>query len=83
MDSGGWWIGMSFMVLLIALAVVVVLWLVRNQTARVPAPSAAAAGGSAREVLDRRLVAGEITEQEYRRLRAVLSDAPPAGPPVH
>ena len=43
-------------------------------------------GSSAREVLDRRLAAGEITIEEYERVRGAMSaDAgrrPPAGPPA-
>ena len=37
-------------------------------------------GGSARELLNRRLVSGEITEDDYRRLRAALSDTPAPSP---
>jgi uncharacterized membrane protein len=81
MDGGGWILPAALMVLLIVLVVVAVVWLARNQTAKVAPVLASGEGGSAREVLDRRLVSGEIGEDEYRRLRAVLSDAPPPTQP--
>jgi uncharacterized membrane protein len=39
-------------------------------------------GESAREVFDRRFASGEIDDEEYRRLRAALSNAPAPPPPV-
>lgn len=57
---------------LIVLAVVGILWLVRNQgrntTSQVSRP------GAVEEVLRRRYAMGEIDEEEYRRRLSVLSE---------
>jgi putative membrane protein len=78
MTTGGWIFGSAMMVLLIVLVVIAVVWLVRWSAASGP-PAGSHGGGSesARQVLDRRLASGEIDEEEYRRLRAALSDAAP------
>ncbi len=81
MDGGGWILPAVLMVLLIVLVVIAVVWLARNQTAKVAPRLASGEGGSARDVLDRRLVSGDLEEDEYRRLRAVLSDTPPPTQP--
>jgi uncharacterized membrane protein len=81
MDGSGWIVGVVVMLLLIVLAVVAVAWLLRNHTAGVPPRHGTVEGGSARDLLDRRLVSGEIGEDEYRRLRAALSDTPPPSQP--
>jgi putative membrane protein len=81
MTTGGWILGSVMMVLLIALVVIAVVWLVR-WSATTGRPSAPHGGESAREVLDRRFASGEIDDEEYRRLRAALSDAPAPPPPV-
>ncbi len=82
MDRGGWIFPAVLMLLLIVLVVVAVVWFARNQTGKVAPRYPSGEGGSPREVLDRRLVSGEIGEEEYRRLRALLSDAaPPTQPP--
>lgn len=79
MDAGGWVLSVLVTVLIVALLVAAILWLVRSQA---PGAPAAASGGpeSAREILDRRLAAGEIDEDEYQRRRAALADQPP--PPL-
>jgi hypothetical protein len=60
-------------VLLIALVVIAIIWLVRwSQARRTLLPTDARGGNSVREILDRRLAAGEIDELEYRRLRETL-----------
>jgi uncharacterized membrane protein len=81
MDGGGWIVGVAMMSLLIVLAVIAIVWLVRNQASGAAARHAAVEGGSARDLLDRRLVSGEIDEEQYRRLRAALSDTPPPSRP--
>jgi uncharacterized membrane protein len=81
MDGGGWVFPAIFILVLIVLAVVGIVWLARSRTANVAPGHASRSEGSARDVLDRRLVSGEIGEEEYRRLRAVLSDAPPPSQP--
>jgi uncharacterized membrane protein len=79
MDGGGWVFAAVMLVLMVALAVAAIVWLTRarhmQSTSHVVAGGG---GGSARELLDRRLVAGEIGEEEYRRLRTTLAEA--AGP---
>ena len=80
MDGGGWIFGAAVMVLLIVLAVIAVVWLLRNQASGAGSGRSTVEGGSARDLLDRRLVSGEINEDEYRRLRAALSDPPAAEP---
>jgi uncharacterized membrane protein len=81
MDRGGWIFPAFFVLVLIVLAVVAIVWLARSRSTN-PAPGRwGRSEGSARDVLDRRLVSGEIGEDEYRRLRAVLSDAPPPSQP--
>jgi uncharacterized membrane protein len=69
--------------LLVALAVATMVWLSRNQSARIPPRlDRGGEGGSARDLLDRRLVTGEISEDEYRRLRNALSETPAPGQPA-
>ncbi len=86
MDGGGWVFAAVMLVLLVALAVAVIIWLNRSRGIGAT-PQAPIGGGpvSARDLLDRRLVSGEIGEEEYRRLRATLTETAtpgePAGPP--
>ncbi len=70
--GAGWWILMAaMMVVFWGLVILGVVWLIRSF-----APghhhSHAAHGGSALEVLDRRLAQGEISPEEYRERREVL-----------
>lgn len=88
MDAGGWVFMVVAILLLVALAIATVVWLSRSQGSVVPPRiDRGGEGGSARDLLDRRLVTGEIGEDEYRRLRNALSDAPapsqPADEPAH
>jgi uncharacterized membrane protein len=82
MTAGGWIFMALGMLVLIVLAVVLVIWLVSQQRKpdRAPLPHTT----SAREVLDHRLVSGEITTDQYDQLRAKLDpSAPPGtGPPA-
>jgi uncharacterized membrane protein len=80
MDRGGWILPTVIMVLLAALVVVAIVWFVRNQRPGAP-PRPDGGAVSARELLDRRLVSGEIGEDEYRRLRTALSETPPPRQP--
>jgi putative membrane protein len=69
------WIWLVFGLLLLVLLVVGVIWLVRSIAAGGgnPPPSSWSSGsGSAREELDRRYARGEITREEYQRIRADL-----------
>ena len=75
MTTGGWIFGSVMMVLLIVLVVVAIVWLVRwSEASGASSRSEASGDGSPREILDRRLASGEIDEDEYRRLRATLSE---------
>ena len=84
MTTGGWIFGSVMMVLLVALVVIAVVWLVRWSAATgAPSANSEAGGGSPRDMLDRRLASGEIDEEEYRRVRAALSDARTPTPVAH
>lgn len=86
MGAGGWVLSIFVSLLVIVLIGVAILWLVRNQTATLPRHGDGDRG-SARELLDRRLVSGEIDEGEYRRLRVTLAESPverqPPDQPAH
>lgn len=66
--GNGHWIFMIIVLIAIAAAVV---WFISDRRSR-PRHQALAPGVSAAELLDRRLVTGEIGVDEYERLRAVL-----------
>jgi putative membrane protein len=79
----GWWLFMSVgMVGFWALVIYGVVWLARRAT---PSPDAGARprypAESPRQVLQRRLAAGEISVDEYERLRAVLDGDRSVSPP--
>jgi len=76
MGAGGWVFIALICVVLIGLLVAFVVWLMRDQRRR-PHIGHYAGGGTASEILDRRLATGEISVQEYERLKASL--AAPAG----
>ena len=78
MGAGGWVLMAIIMVVLLGLLVVFIVWLVGDQRRR-PHRDHYPVGGSASEILDRRLATGEISVQEYERLKAIL--AAPVGPP--
>ncbi len=72
----GWWLVMSIgMVAFWALVIYGIVWLIRggqNVQQRVePSPE------SPRQILERRLAAGEISIEEYRRLLETLDEGPP------
>ena len=70
--AGGWVFMALVCVVLIGLLVAFVVWLVHDQRRR-PHIGHYVAGGSASEILDRRLATGEIGVQEYERLKASLA----------
>ncbi len=78
MDAGGWILSVVVTSLLIALVVAAIVWFVRNQGGGVTPRHRSDEGGSARELLDRRLVSGEIGEDEYQRhsFRSLVSARP-------
>jgi uncharacterized membrane protein len=84
MDAGGWTLSIFVSLLLVVLVVLAIVWLVRTQNAGASNRHRLDEGGSARELLDRRLVSGEIGENEYQRLGKAISEAPtPSKPPDH
>jgi uncharacterized membrane protein len=82
MTTGGWIFMALGMLVLIVLVVVLVMWIVSQQHKpdRGPLPPG---GMSAREVLDHRLVNGEMTADQYDELRKKLDTGAAAatGPP--
>ncbi|MGE5281065.1 MAG: SHOCT domain-containing protein [Chloroflexota bacterium] len=72
--GAGWWILMAFMMVVFwGLVIVGVVWLVRSLIDSARGPRRA----GALEVLDHRLASGEITPEEYRERRAMLSGRRP------
>lgn len=71
-------------VLLIAGAVVLIIWAARAMQATSMRPAAVAPPGPSAEspldILARRFALGEITAEEYQRARDVLRGEPPAKP---
>ena len=67
------WVWMVFGLLVLVLVVAAIVWLVRSTGSRDSRPWSPPDGsGSAREELDRRYARGEITREEYRRIREDL-----------
>jgi uncharacterized membrane protein len=81
MDAAGWTLSIFVSLLLVVLVVLAIVWLVRSQNAGASLQDRRGEGGSARELLDRRLVSGEIGEDEYERLSKAISEAPPSNKP--
>lgn len=79
MSTGGWVLMVLGMVILIAVLVALVMWIVAQQRGPAHGPGPAAAGMSAREALDHRLVRGEVTPAQYDELRGKLDGPPGAG----
>src|SRR5579863_9251569 len=77
MGAGGWVLMAIIMVVLLGLLVAFIVWLVGDQRRR-PHREHYIGGGSAAEILDRRLATREISVQEYERLKASLAATPPS-----
>ena len=77
----GWWLLMSLgMVAFWALVIYGIMWLARGGGyLRGSRSEPVERAEPAREVLKRRLVAGEITVEEYEELRRAIDDEPTAG----
>lgn len=74
--GAGWWILMAFlMVVFWGLVIVGIVWLARSLTSG----QHGGGGGTALDILDRRLASGEISPEEYRERRAMLSETPGGG----
>ena len=82
MGAGGWILSVLVTLLVVALIVVGIVWLVRTVAAGTPTHIADQQNESPRELLDRRLAAGEISQEEYGSLRAALRDEPRAAAPT-
>ncbi len=72
MGAGGWFFMALIGVVLLGLLAGFIVWLVQDQRRR-PHRDHYLGGGSASEILDRRLATGEIGIQEYERLKASLA----------
>ena len=81
MDTGGWVFMALIGVVLLGLLVAFIVWLMQDQRRHRPHRDHYVTGGSASEILDRRLAAGEISIQEYERLKASLATPIPRPPP--
>jgi len=78
MTTGGWIISILWTAIVIALVIALIVWL---SSALSRPHSNARAEGSAREILDRRLARGELTVEEYERLRDTLGQGSGAADP--
>lgn len=67
--GGGWWFGGLMMVAFWALVIGGVVWLVRVVS---PAGGGAAERSRAKAILEERFARGEISEEEFRRMREEL-----------
>jgi putative membrane protein len=76
MDTGGWIFMVLGNIVIWGLIITFIIWLAQDVRTR-PHRHHTASGASAREILDRRLASGEISVEEYQRLRATLGQ--PAG----
>lgn len=75
--GGGWWVVMVLGFFLFwGLVIAGIAWAVRAGTGNRPM----GAGKGAKEVLDERLAAGEISVEEYERRRAVIAGRPSTPP---
>ncbi len=75
MNPGDWWgHGFNFMWVMPLLFLVVLLFLVRGIFGQGLGGEKDARSASAREILDKRFAAGEISEDEYEVKKKALSD---------
>jgi len=75
MNPGDWWgHGFSFMWVMPLLFLAVLLFLVRGIFGQGFSGGNATRSASAREILDKRFVAGEISEDEYEAKKRALGD---------
>ncbi|HEY5045583.1 MAG TPA: hypothetical protein VII53_06980 [Solirubrobacteraceae bacterium] len=77
MTTGGWIISILWTVIIFALIAGAIAWLVSELSGR-NTTTDPSSGGSAREILDRRLAKSELTIEQYRELRDTIgSEAVP------
>lgn len=75
MDGGGWTLSIFVSLLVVVLVVLAIVWLIRTQNAGASIRQRRDEGDSARELLERHMVSGEIGENEYQRLGRATSEA--------
>jgi uncharacterized membrane protein len=73
MNGGGWVLSILVTLIIVALIVTSLVWFGRNRAHNPRPRDIGANSGSARELLDRRFASGEITPEEYQRVRETLS----------
>lgn len=75
MTTAGWIVSVVWMLIIVALIVAALLFLLSGARSR-------GDGGNVppREILDRRLASGELSVEEYERLRRTLADGRSAPP---
>ena len=73
MNGGGWVLSILVTLVIVALIVTSLVWFARNRAHNARPRDMGAKSGSARELLDRRFASGEITPEEYQRVRETLS----------
>jgi uncharacterized membrane protein len=78
MSTAGWILSVLWTLIIITLVIAGIVWLVSTLSNR--EVGGTAPGGSARELLDRRLASGELTIEQYQQLRDTLADEREAGP---
>jgi len=78
MGAGGWIFMALGNIVIWGLIIAFIVWLARDLRTR-PHRHHITSGGSAKEILDRRLASGEINPEQYQRLRTAL--APPNDQP--
>jgi putative membrane protein len=78
----GWWLLMSVgMVAFWVLVIYGIVWLARSASSSAPPAATRPADESPQQTLKRRLAAGDISVEQYERVRAVLEDDRPHAPP--
>lgn len=81
MSTGGWIFSVLATLIFIALIVALIAWFL-SATSREDSGRDDTGGGSAQEILDRRLASGELTVEQYEQLRDTLARNAPTEPPT-
>jgi uncharacterized membrane protein len=83
MSTGGWIFSVLATLIFLALIIALISWFLSATSTNA---SPGDTGGSAQEILDRRLASGELTIEQYEQLRDTLTrnttTEPLAAPPV-
>lgn len=81
MGAGGWIFMALGNIVIWGLIIAFIVWLARDLRTR-PHRHHITSGASASEILDRRLASGEISPEQYQRLRTTLATNPGDPPPA-